>query len=350
MYDIIFIHNKPWPDQLLEDVKERFPLAKITYDSDPFSIAVNYAKSVRTKMFWIIPTIQILDFQFLNITPTFTDRIAYLEDVNANRSYLVPAKKKVEWDDFEAAKYLIGNRYTKSSILYDVFFISYNESYADTNWLALKQRVPTANRINGVKGIAEAHRKAALGTATRFLWVVDADAVIDEKFKFTHEVSNDHFDTVHIWKSFNPVNGLEYGYGGIKLLPKHLLLEQTLGVDVTTSLSHNVKILNETSNTTEFATTPFEAWKGAFRECAKLSSQIIHRQNTQETEARLKQWLEPTDHILGKFINDGAVQGDLFGKKCRDIISALSLINDFDWLKAQFDDRVVAIGNTEEIT
>ncbi len=350
MYDIIFIHNKPWPDSLLEKVKERFPLAKITYESDPFSIAFNYSKSVRTKMFWIIPTIQILNFQFLNINPTFTDRISYLEDVNGNRSYLVPGRKKVELEDFESAKFLIGNSYSRSNILYDVFFISYNESYADANWIKLKSQVPTANRINGVQGISEAHKKAALGTATRFLWVVDADAVVSDKFKFNYEVSNDHFDAVHIWNSFNPINGLEYGYGGIKLLPKHLLLERPTGIDVTTSLSHNVKIINEVSNTTEFAITPFESWKGAFRECAKLSSQIIQRQDINETNTRLEKWLSPTDHKFAKFIKDGATQGNLFGKKCRDNISALSLINDFDWLKSQFEVRSAAIGNTEEIT
>lgn len=351
MYDIIFIHNKPWPDELVEKVKEQFPLAKVTYDSDPFSIAVNYSKSVRTKMFWIIPTIQVLNFQFLNIVPTFTDRISYVEDVNANRIYLVPAKTKVEWEDFESAKFLVGNKYTKSSILYDVFFISYNESYADSNWATLKKRVPTANRINGVKGIAEAHRKAALGTVTRFLWVIDADAIIDERFKFTHEVSDDHFDTVHIWNSVNPVNGLEYGYGGIKLLPKHLLLEQSLGIDVTTSLSHNIKIINEVSNITNFATTPFEAWKGAFRECVKLSSKSIQGQVTDETDQRLSVWCTlNNDSPYGYYAYAGAVAGREYGEKNAANSAALSLINDFDWLKLQFDVSSAAIGKTLAMT
>jgi len=350
MYDIIFLHNKSWPDAALTKATDQFPLAKVVYDSDPFSIAVNYTSSVRTKMFWIIPTIQVLSFEFLKIDPVFLDRISYLEDINNNKIYLIPAKKPVAEKDFESAKFLVGTRYKKSSISYDVFFLSYNETYADNNWQKLKSKIPSANRINGIKGIANAHRQAALGTATSFLWVVDADAVIEDTFKFTHEVSADHFDTVHIWKSRNPVNGLEYGYGGIKLLPKHLLIEKSVGVDVTTSLSHNVRVMEEISNVTNFAVSPFESWKGAFRECAKLASQSIDRQNTSETQDRLAKWLESTTHVFAKYILDGAQQGELFGRKCRTDLSALSSINDYDWLSNQFDTRSLAIGNTVEIT
>jgi len=350
MYDIVFLHNKHWSDDALKKATDQFPLAKVVYNSDPLSVAVNYTKSVRTKMFWIIPTIQLLSFEFLKIDPVFLDRISYLEDLDSTRIYLVPGRKLITEVDFKSAKFLIGTRYKKSAVCYDVFFLSYNETYADDNWQKLKTKVPSANRINGVRGIANAHRQAALGTATSFLWVVDADATINDNFKFAYEVSADHFDTVHIWKSSNPVNGLEYGYGGIKLLPKHLLVEKTAGVDVTTSLSHNVKIMDEISNVTNFAVSPFEAWKGAFRECAKLASQSIDRQETTETQSRLAKWLEPTSHMFSSYLLDGAQQGNLFGKQCRSNISALVSINDYDWLSNQFDTRSLAIGNTVEIT
>ena len=350
MYDIIFLHNKSWPEDALNRAKDQFPLAKIVYDSDAFSTAVNYTNTVRTKMFWIIPTVQLLSFEFLKIDPVFLDRISYLEDVNSNKIYLCPGRKPVTKAAFESAKFLVSTRYKKSSVCYDVFFLSYNETYAENNWQKLKNKVPSANRVNGSKGIANAHKRAALGSATSFLWVVDADAIIEDTFKFTYEVSADHFDTVHIWKSRNPVNGLEYGYGGIKLLPKHLLIDKTAGVDVTTSLSHNVKVMDEISNVTNFAVSPFEAWKGAFRECAKLASQSIDRQDTSETQDRLAKWLEPTNHVFANYILDGAQQGELFGKKCRSNISALVSINNYDWLGNQFDTRSLAIGNTVEIT
>ena len=45
--------------------------------------------------------------------------------------------------------------------MFDVVFISYQEPNAEENWQALKQRVPVAKRVHGVKGIHNAHVKAA---------------------------------------------------------------------------------------------------------------------------------------------------------------------------------------------
>lgn len=338
MYDIIFYHKTGWPDSALEKSKELHPLAKvakgdISYDD----IVSKYSKTIRTKMFWIIPTIQVLDFQFLNIIPSYFNRVFYLQDPLGTNIYLVPNKLELTDDSFVNAKPLVATKYLKSPVCYDVVFISYNETYADDNWKRLKARVPHANRINGVKGIFEAHQQAAKSSATSFLWVVDADAVVLDSFKFMYEVSLDHFDTVHVWHSRNPVNGLEYGYGGIKLLPKHLLLDQSPTVDVTTGLSHNVKIINEVSNVTEFATTPFEAWKGAFRECTKLASKIIDRQTDDETLARLETWCtRTTDENALK----GALAGRAYGQENASNIEALKKINDFIWLQDRWSSEI----------
>lgn len=45
--------------------------------------------------------------------------------------------------------------------MYDIVFISYNEPTADANYAALKERFPIAKRVHGVKGIHQAHIKAA---------------------------------------------------------------------------------------------------------------------------------------------------------------------------------------------
>ena len=45
--------------------------------------------------------------------------------------------------------------------MYDIVFISYKEAYAEDNWNLLKSRFPTAKRVDGVKGIHQAHIKAA---------------------------------------------------------------------------------------------------------------------------------------------------------------------------------------------
>ena len=47
----------------------------------------------------------------------------------------------------------------------------------------------------------------------------EVKAIIVDNFNFDHQVVRHNYNTVYVWRSQNPVNGLEYGYGGVKLLP-----------------------------------------------------------------------------------------------------------------------------------
>jgi hypothetical protein len=223
--------------------------------------------------------------------------------------------------------------------MYDIVFISYQESNADINYNALKERFPMAKRVHGVKGIHQAHIKAAKKCFTKMFWVVDADAVILPSFKFDYEVPDDQLDHVHVWRSINPINGLEYGYGGVKLLPRTLTVNMdTSKPDMTTSISNNFKTMLEISNITAFNTDPFNTWRSAFRECCKLSSKTIRGQINDETEERLRVWCETgADAMYGKYAIHGACSGRNFGYDNRNKPDRLKLINDFEWLKDQFD-------------
>ena len=220
--------------------------------------------------------------------------------------------------------------------MYDIVFISYQEPNADENYATLKARFPMAKRVHGVKGIHQAHIKAAKKCFTKMFWIVDADALILDTFNFDHEVPDHQLDHVHVWRAKNPINGLEYGYGGVKLFPRKLTIEMdTSKADMTTSISEHFIAMDEVANTTAFNTSPFETWKGAFRECAKLSSKTITRQNNEETDDRLNTWCtKGSKEHYGSYAINGAVAGRKFGISNR---SNISLINDFDWLKEQFN-------------
>ncbi len=220
--------------------------------------------------------------------------------------------------------------------MYDIVFISYQEPSADENYAALKARFPTAKRVHGVKGIHQAHIKAAKKCFTKMFWIVDGDAQILDSFNFDYEVPSHQLDHVHVWRAKNPINDLVYGYGGIKLFPRLLTKNMdTSKPDMTTSISKHFIAINEVANTTRFNTSPFETWKGAFRECAKLSSKIIDRQKNDETEQRLETWCTVgEDRPHGSYAIAGARAGREFGISNRNDIK---LINDFDWLKEQFD-------------
>lgn len=92
--------------------------------------------------------------------------------------------------------------------MYDIVFISYQEPNADENYAKLKERFPTTKRVHGVKGIHQAHIAAAKKCFTKMLWIVDGDAEILDDFDYT--VDDYNLDTVHVWRSQNPVNGLIY--------------------------------------------------------------------------------------------------------------------------------------------
>ena len=221
---------------------------------------------------------------------------------------------------------------------YDIIFISYNEPQADENFARLKARFPYAQRVQGIKGIHEAHIAAAKKAFTKMFWVVDADAQILDTFNFDHAVSEYDLENVHVWRSRNPINDLEYGYGGVKLLPKSLTQNMdTSKPDMTTSISSLFKAMPEISNVTAFNVDAFNTWKSAFRECVKLASKTIDRQDDTDTNYRLNVWCtRGLDRSFGREAIEGAVQGKQYGLENKDNNEALKLINDFDWLRERF--------------
>ena len=223
--------------------------------------------------------------------------------------------------------------------MYDIIFISYQEPNAENNWNLLKSRFNLAKRIKNVSGIHQAHIAAAKKSVTNMFWAVDGDAQILNDFNFDYEVNEWALDCVHTWKSQNPINGLIYGYGGVKLLPKKLTESMNIDtIDMTTSISPNFKSINVVSNITAFNTDEFNTWKSAFRECVKLSSKVIYGQVNSETSYRLEKWCTVgIDKLYGEYAIKGAISGKEFGLKYSNNRSMLSKINDWEWLASEFN-------------
>ena len=223
--------------------------------------------------------------------------------------------------------------------MYDIIFISYNEVEADKNWKHLSERYFWAQRVHGIKGIHQAHIHAAKQANTDMLWIVDADALLMDDFDFSYEPDKDNLNTVHVWRAKNPVNDLVYGNGGVKLFPRQLTIDMdTSKADMTTSITNKFKAMPGISNIAKFNTDPFNTWKSAFRECTKLASKVIERQKDDETEKRLDIWCtKGEEREFGLFCIRGARSGRDFGVANRNNPNNLRLINDFAWVKEQFD-------------
>ena len=218
----------------------------------------------------------------------------------------------------------------------DVFFLTYLESNREKNWLKLKSLFPKARRVHGVKGLGLAHQICAKLSNSAFFFVVNGDNEICSNFKF--EGFEKNLETaVYCWRSLNPVNGLIYGFGGIKLFPKKAFLTSSSFVDLSTSLKLNYKVVSDLASITRFNASALEAWRGAFRECVKLSSECINNQKAEETKKRLQIWCEKgANQDFGKYVLLGANQGKEYGQKHKGDLKSLHKINNFIWLNRFF--------------
>lgn len=188
----------------------------------------------------------------------------------------------------------------------DVFFISIGEANAEDNWKKLIQLRPDAKRVQDVKGIYEVHKTCAKISTTENFWVVDADAWVlnDFDFTWTPDPNVRHWnvaepDCVLIWRSRNPVNDLEYGYGGVKMFPRQPFLEdRAWHIDLSTTIGSVTVIKDQLSCETRFNATPESAWIGGFRECAKLASLTSVCGRIQRKQQRMMEELEELERYI----------------------------------------------------
>jgi hypothetical protein len=227
--------------------------------------------------------------------------------------------------------------------VYDIVFLSYHEPNAVEHWELVKNRFPRAVHVSGVKGIPQAHRAAAERCKTRYFWVIDADNIVDDDFNLTFNWprSDEQKDRVAVWKARNNINGLEYGYGGIKLLPRRAVLAMPDSVvDFTTSISNFFHPMDEVASTTVINASPYEAWKAGFRECAKLASGAIKSNHPEEDGQRAEQWMAIANDVPNaNHCTDGAKAGFQYGWDNDDDPKALAKINDWEWLHEQFENN-----------
>ncbi len=223
----------------------------------------------------------------------------------------------------------------------DVIFISYNEPNAENNWHRVKEKAPWAQRVDGVKGILNAHKAAAKIARTDMFYVVDGDAHLVDSWKFNYRPSIFDRDCTYIWAANNPLTDLTYGHGGVKLFSKEkiLKLKKWRTLDMTTCVSEKIKVMSEVSNVTEFNTDDFNSWKTAFRECVKLCLNVQTDHANENHSTRLEAW----QHINPRFpfaesAIAGAQQAIEFFKENEFDASALTKINDRDWLEQRFEE------------
>ena len=339
------VKKKEW--DVVASTPKQYPI----YTVNNYQDYLEAKQDCNTDMFWIVNDhiLPNADFDWNFYISHHNQYERKINHVWKNGDYydgvaLISKKLNISQREIDYRFFVTKKEYNVQASLpkpYDIVFISNGEPNADENYAMLCDKFPRAKRVMDIKGIHAAHKRAAELVETEMFWVVDGDAEIIDGFEFDHYVPAydiDGKDTVHVWRSFNPVNGLVYGYGGVKLLPTVLTRNMDESTtDMTTSISDKFKGVDEMSNTTAFNTDAFSAWRSGFRECCKLSSRVIDRQKDDETEFRLDAWCSRgDDKPFGKAAINGAINGRKYGEENKDNPEALSKINDFDWLQEQF--------------
>jgi hypothetical protein len=168
----------------------------------------------------------------------------------------------------------------------DCIYLSYDEPQKEEFWIKIKNMVPWAKRVDGVKGSDAAHKAAAEASDTERFILIDGDNMPNEEFfnmqlDFTDKDPKYH-QAQFRWKAVNSINGLRYGNGGMSSWTKTYVANmktheaQTEG-DVTRiadfcldSQDNLYWAMYDCYSTTYPNYTPFQAWRAGFREGVKM--------------------------------------------------------------------------------
>lgn len=215
-----------------------------------------------------------------------------------------------------------------------IFFLYTNELNATDNWKQLKTLAPHATAFKSIGTIFESHKAIADACEHDRFYVVDGDCWILDHFTFDRTIDLTP-KSVAVYRAKNPINGLVYGHGGIKLFSRDCFSAERLDrPDMTTSLADAYIKVNVLASEHRFNYSPYSTWRTAFRECVKLSSGINKNNNDQESRDRLDMWCDAgLESQYGYFSVVGARQGVAFAKKHKD---NLNMVNDFEWMQEQF--------------
>lgn len=161
----------------------------------------------------------------------------------------------------------------------DCVYLSYDEPNKEENWVKIKNMVPWAARVDGVKGSDAAHKAAADVSMTDRFILIDGDNIPDDKFfNLTLTLDDTNKDCVFRWRARNHINGLMYGNGGLSCWTKEFVYsmkthENSDGAtenDVEFCFYPNYIAMHDCYSTTYPNASPFQAWRAGFREGVKM--------------------------------------------------------------------------------
>ena len=236
----------------------------------------------------------------------------------------------------------------------DCIYLSYDEPEREEFWVKIKNMIPWAKRVGGVKGSDAAHKAAASASDTERFILIDGDNLPDEKFfNLTLELPNEEWEqAVFRWRARNHVNGLMYGNGGISSWTRTFVNnmrthEHTDGTDETAvefCFDPLYWAMHDCYSTTYPNQSPFQAWRAGFREGVKMCLDRGRRPSLNEFRDRVHQ--RNLDHLtiwhnVGSDVDQGlwAMAGARQG-------TYMTMLTDWDYREVQDFDALSRIWNS----
>jgi len=240
---------------------------------------------------------------------------------------------------------------------FDIFYVCFDEPNRDQNWLQISTLLPKVQKVEGVVGFDLALKTCAKKAKTHHFFVIDGDnQLLISRFHNPIVIPEIQNDWVLSWSSYNPLNGLSYGNGGLKLWPRRVASQMK---------SHEVAgksedptdycfivdyyLVDDHVTQTIINCTSEQAFRAGLREGVKMSlnlgkqttlnSQNFHQVLSHQNRFRLKTWCE-----VGADVANGywAILGARLGLKLNAIDKfSYKNINSFDWIDEYFKSEIL---------
>jgi hypothetical protein len=210
----------------------------------------------------------------------------------------------------------------------DCIYLTYDEPQREEFWIKIRNMIPWAKRVDGIKGSDAAHKAAAAASNTERFILVDGDNMPDSRFfNLTLELPDKQWDSaVFRWRARNHINGLMYGNGGLSSWTRSFVNNMKTHEATDGSVETEVEFcfdplywpMHDCYSTTYPNGSAFHAWRAGFREGVKMCLNKGARPTLQEFTQRVHQ--RNLDHLtiwhnVGRDVDHGiwAIAGSRMG-------------------------------------
>jgi len=238
----------------------------------------------------------------------------------------------------------------------DCVYLTYDEPKKEENWVKIRNMIPWARRVDGVRGSDAAHKAAADASSTERFVLIDGDNIPDAKF-FNQTLifpTADYESAVFRWKARNAINGLMYGNGGLSSWTRKYVQNMNTHENTDGRTETQVEFcfdplywaMHDCYSTTYPNGSAFHAWRAGFREGVKM---CLNR-GAKPTLAEFKEQVHQRNldhltiwHNIGADVDHGywSMAGARQG-------TYMTMLTNWDYLQVQNFDALAELWKTVE--